>query len=367
MDKVCFDLETITPLFMAGADGKTPELRPPSFKGMIRFWWRAMRAENTIENLSKDEAGFFGGTGEGQGKSKIKLKIMEKKLITENLFKTDRTFPGVAYLLYSIPMQKKGCFKAGSRFYLEISSRDEKVLKQAEAAFWLAINLGGFGARSRRGGGNIAVIDCSGINKEHTNELKTRHLLTKDIQAHIQHGFNYAKEIITQYGTSKYSNLTEVKIYVGEEEKATWQNALEVVGKPFMDYRNRQEPDYTTVVDFLLGKHNNTPLEKVKFGLPLGGRFNNNPKVKGKRFQIEPNIDKDSKRRASPLIIKILRKDNLHVPILVVLSGDFLPKNKKLVMIDNTTRNRSPKDYTNIDIVSNFITTALPTFKEVTL
>ena len=31
MYSVSFDLETITPLFMAGADGKTPELRPPSY------------------------------------------------------------------------------------------------------------------------------------------------------------------------------------------------------------------------------------------------------------------------------------------------------------------------------------------------
>jgi len=47
----------ITPLFMAGADGKTPELRPPSFKGMMRFWWRAMRAENDIDALGQAESG----------------------------------------------------------------------------------------------------------------------------------------------------------------------------------------------------------------------------------------------------------------------------------------------------------------------
>jgi len=56
MYSVSFELETITPLFMAGADGITPELRPPSFKGMMRFWWRAMRADNDWKQLAKDEA-----------------------------------------------------------------------------------------------------------------------------------------------------------------------------------------------------------------------------------------------------------------------------------------------------------------------
>ncbi len=41
MKSIKFTLETITPLFLAGADGQTPELRPPSIKGMMRFWWRA--------------------------------------------------------------------------------------------------------------------------------------------------------------------------------------------------------------------------------------------------------------------------------------------------------------------------------------
>jgi len=53
MYSVSFNLETITPLFMIGADGKTPELRPPAFKGMMRFWWSAMRAKEDIPTLSR--------------------------------------------------------------------------------------------------------------------------------------------------------------------------------------------------------------------------------------------------------------------------------------------------------------------------
>ncbi len=125
MYSVSFDLETITPLFMAGADGKTPGLRPPSFKGMMRFWWRAMRAENDIDTLAKDEAKIFGGTGKGEGKSKISIRISQKNLKEgKNIKKYAeiQSHPGVGYLLYSTFMQKKEYFEHNSQFRLEISS-----------------------------------------------------------------------------------------------------------------------------------------------------------------------------------------------------------------------------------------------------
>ena len=32
----------VTPIFCAGADQQLAELRIPSFKGVLRFWWRAL-------------------------------------------------------------------------------------------------------------------------------------------------------------------------------------------------------------------------------------------------------------------------------------------------------------------------------------
>ena len=34
--------QVVTPLFCAGADPKRPELRCASFKGVLRYWWRAL-------------------------------------------------------------------------------------------------------------------------------------------------------------------------------------------------------------------------------------------------------------------------------------------------------------------------------------
>ena len=66
--------EVITPMFLTGADGTTPELRPPSIKGALRFWWRALNGHLPLEELKKREGKIFGDT---QNRSKITLSVKE--------------------------------------------------------------------------------------------------------------------------------------------------------------------------------------------------------------------------------------------------------------------------------------------------
>ncbi len=42
MQEVTFNVQTITPLFLAGADQAAAELRAPSFRGIMRYWLRAL-------------------------------------------------------------------------------------------------------------------------------------------------------------------------------------------------------------------------------------------------------------------------------------------------------------------------------------
>ena len=74
MRQIAFDCEIVTPMFLYGADGKTPELRAPSLKGVLRFWWRAAQAEDDIEEIKKREAGIFGDSGT-EGRSKFSIQI----------------------------------------------------------------------------------------------------------------------------------------------------------------------------------------------------------------------------------------------------------------------------------------------------
>src|SRR5437667_11504062 len=42
MRKDIFEVQTLTPLFLSGADLNTAELRPPALRGVLRYWQRAL-------------------------------------------------------------------------------------------------------------------------------------------------------------------------------------------------------------------------------------------------------------------------------------------------------------------------------------
>ncbi len=42
MQEVTFTMEVITPLFLTGADQNIAELRPPTFRGEMRYWLRTL-------------------------------------------------------------------------------------------------------------------------------------------------------------------------------------------------------------------------------------------------------------------------------------------------------------------------------------
>lgn len=161
MYKVSFELETVTPLFMAGADGKTPErkLRPPSFKGILRFWWRVIQTEGRLPHLAEKEAGLFGGTGEYERKSNVSMRFPIKSELTT----------GTEYMLPHKPTERsrspQQAIQAGQTFPCHLRFQQTKPNRRDENenwrdeiidAFQIALILGGFGKRSRRGFGSIA-------------------------------------------------------------------------------------------------------------------------------------------------------------------------------------------------------------------
>ncbi len=62
MKKLTFELEFITPAFIGGANQQA-ELRPASFVGLLRWWWRALKGECDIKKLREEEIKIFGGDG----------------------------------------------------------------------------------------------------------------------------------------------------------------------------------------------------------------------------------------------------------------------------------------------------------------
>jgi len=227
MYSVSFDLETITPLFMAGADGRTPELRPPSFKGMMRFWWRAMRAEEDIPTLAKNEAALFGGTGEGRGRSRITIRTSGRNLESNS---------------YSPLPHKQARFKIPAlkprQKFKCIICVDERYQEVALSAFKLSVLLGGFGKRSRRGFGALCYRkfdDLSGIMEEieEANNIISSHVKiykkeTNDIRSVLVRDINP--------NTPEYPRVHE--IYLGHRGSNSPESILKKIGDASHDYRD---------------------------------------------------------------------------------------------------------------------------------
>jgi len=152
--EINLDLEIITPLVLHGADGSTPEIRPPSLKGMMRYWWRAVRAEKTSQ-LLKEEARLFGSSNSKTGgKSKFGLRFVNSQL------NIDR----VSLLPHQKDKKAQAqAFKPGQKFTAILFSVREVELYQD--ILEISLLLGGLGKRSRRGFGSLHYSKWNFKNK----------------------------------------------------------------------------------------------------------------------------------------------------------------------------------------------------------
>jgi len=146
-----FEVEIVTPLFLGGADPKKAELRAPSIKGALRFWWRALHAHLSLEELKEQEGAIFGDAGEKSGKSKIRIKI-SKNLIYDG--KSRENPVPHKNVRFTFP-----CFNPNEVFSVKIFG-DERIFN----LFQLVSILGGLGKRSRRGFGSFRIMKINGTD-----------------------------------------------------------------------------------------------------------------------------------------------------------------------------------------------------------
>jgi CRISPR-associated protein Cmr1 len=338
MHTITFTCEIITPMFLAGADGTTfelrfpPELRPPSFKGVLRFWWRAMHGNMAIAVLKQEEAALFGGGGEKARRSPVMITIDSDHAIIQrngDIGIDQQKQPGIGYLFYStVFVQQRDCFKSGSEFAISFSSYSLKSLEGTVKAFACLVFFGGLGSRSRRGAGSIFVKAIGGNAKELLNDvLKVFDTAAIDNADRLkEHLETYIKPIIkSSSAVGSYSALNGAPLHVFEP-KTNWILSLEYVGSKFKTVRDSIQHDVGGTPNFGMPiRHKSDPNRHIS-GLTLiaGTIFkNHNQEWKTKRL---------SERRASPLIIKVIKtKDRCYFPIVLHLQGALLPAGQQII------------------------------------
>ena len=184
IDTKTIECKLITPMLMHGEDTTVAELRPPSIKGAMRFWWRAIHGNLSLDDLKKQESLLFGGANENSAvKSSFRIKI--KKGLSNSIS------------VNSLPHKKvmtQG-YKENQKFEIEFLSNKE--LNKVEKIFELTTILGGFGLRSRRGFGSVSII------KDNTPPITEEYI--KGLTSEINGEFNYSS-------TLKYPYIKDIEI-----------------------------------------------------------------------------------------------------------------------------------------------------------
>jgi len=147
MSTLRFSVELISPMFLRGPDNETPELRPPSFKGVLRYWWRAAKVL-PVSQLHEEEGRIFGSaTGEGGVQSTVQVRFSQPHL-------TDSSHQPVPHKGY----RTRG-FDPAQSFDIVLRRKPQcpASMQEIRDTAFLALQLGGLGYRSRRGFGALRI------------------------------------------------------------------------------------------------------------------------------------------------------------------------------------------------------------------
>lgn len=383
MKELKVTLETVTPLFLGGADPRgTPELRPPAFRGAMRYWLRAILGgvygddDNGLKQVREAEAVAFGSTNESTGgASAVTTRITNSKLSSPQLYSKKKPPAGRDYLYWS--MDKSGSKEKGNeqppkQFYppggvfdLILSTRsnidtNESIFCEAKSALWLMIHLGGIGSRSRRTAGSLSVIQPFAIDEL---DFVLDACSSTDAAQQIGQGISLLRQRLTATRTPNLHQVSKFDV-LHPNTCQVWvigiwrdaQEAVDAIGDSLRDFRERREPDHTNVARWLRGEQIDT-VERAVFGLPIPYRYSNN----GPSGTLQGmNLD----RRASPLWLKVSKTaKGACVGVATLFKSTFLPPGERLRA---KTRGRTPAVMPpgNYTLIEQWIT-GFPTCREV--
>lgn len=145
------ELRNDTALFMHGTAGPhLVEVRPAAFRGAMRYWFRAVTGPFVaLADLRRLEEELFGGAHGQQLTVRCRVRRMYKDIST----KLRRPLPHKEQQPVEI-----AAIREGSGFELQLwRVAGGAQWECAQHALWLALHLGAFGQRARRGAGSLSI------------------------------------------------------------------------------------------------------------------------------------------------------------------------------------------------------------------
>ncbi len=347
----------VTPMFLGGADPlREAELRVPSFKGALRFWWRALRRWRGVcdeRELYIKENELFGCSDSKIGQSKVLLRIemvnrpeilKSGEVLGEHGGKVDSNqkvvADGVRYLGYGLMEAFDGkktvggrltrcCLSAPFEFRLHIRFSPRTTAedcRQVVGALSLLGLCGCLGSRARRGFGSLTLTSLSGCDEFTWNSPHTISAWESNLNATLGTHTAFA-------GIAEWTSLVpgQSKVLLVQEAGKMPLEILGRLGRDFVFFRSwgrngkvlgkeseKRFPGDHDLMKAPPAQRREHP-KRIAFGLPHNyGKFPDQ--------QVEP-ADPQLDRRASPLFFHI-HQSSAQVPplgVLLFLPSRFLP------------------------------------------
>lgn len=366
--------EAATPMFCGGADPeKQAELRLASFKGALRFWWRALawpRLGGRLEDIRREEDGLFGSAEGGQSRVLMKLDLPDG---TPKVLKTGSVLNvpsrsnarvvggGARYLGYGVmeafgSLNKgtekgqltRACLQAPFRFTVQIRCRDlgGKRQESLENALIALGTFGGMGAKSRKGYGSLVLrslyadgeerwkppLDIGGLE----SAIRT---LCGDVNGHALPEFtalsDLSRWVLAPGGTAEPLETLDL---VGRElvRYRSWGRGGKILGS------QRSEMNFKDDHDLMKGfsKGSSAHPQRIAFGLP----HNYGKRQVGPWNDHRDSAQKKLDRRASPLFIHIHKCGAAPVAVLSFLPARFLPEGRADISVGRDKVKQKPED-----------------------
>ena len=343
-------LRVVTPCFLGG-HGHHAELRLPSIKGMLRFWWRAItyarmaeaNHDGIIERLARAERRLFGASETGQSRLIMTLdaeatrpRILNKDTILRDA-QGATVGAGARYLgfgaMEAFGNRNKGteagqltrsCLAAPFDVSLRVGARETESLRSIVPAVRLLGMLGGFGAKSRKGYGSVNLTALEGDGVDRWHPPRTEDGYRKELRTLLQDAAGCHDEP----DISAFSTHARVDLFPSHR---TPLEALDAYGEAMVRYRswgkdNRilgREPSqrrFPEDHEWMYDRPSSPDFHprRAVFGLPHNY---------GKHKAVGPA---SHDRRASPLLFHVHETGSRYVGVAVLLRSRFLPNGERI-------------------------------------
>jgi CRISPR-associated protein Cmr1 len=319
LKRVFVPLETVTPTWMGGA-ALQPELRPPSVRGCLRYWLRALLGGTLGEDLPllrKAEGAVFGNVTRA---SPIVVRL-DGSPETGPAALSAEDFPGACYMFWSTYQRKRDAILPGQTCQLQFHSRAwdfpdvevggeaisvERSFHYAASALWLLLRLGGVGARGRRGGGVLRATEQPVGWPGSVPSPVSRAAEPDQLAAELADGLKAIRQSVP-WETSAPATVSSFdvlhpdfsQIFVADRTFPTWWEALDWSGRQLQEFRRSHVSDAGAIAELLTrGRLTVRRIRRAILGLPMVFFF----KSIFEELTAKGVPDRDARRRASAIV-----------------------------------------------------------------